>query len=101
MSGYVAVLVIHLHFPNAASLKGKRKDLQSVKALLRQRLGASVAEVEHQDTWQRSTLLASVVAGSPGRLDEAADRIEAWLDARFPEGVRVERIAVSVSDLQP
>jgi hypothetical protein len=30
-SGYVAVLVIELHFPQAGSLKSKRRELSSIK----------------------------------------------------------------------
>jgi uncharacterized protein len=37
-SGFVAVLVIDLHFPDAESLKAKRKELSSIKAQLRGRL---------------------------------------------------------------
>ena len=48
MAAYVALLVIHLHFPDAGSLKAKRKELASVKALLHQRHGLTVAEVDHQ-----------------------------------------------------
>ena len=48
-SGFVAVLVIDLHFPDAGSLKGKRKELSSIKAQLHGRLGAAVAEIDHQD----------------------------------------------------
>jgi uncharacterized protein len=47
--GFVAVLVIDVHFPDAGSLKGKRKELSSLKALLHQRLGVAVAETDHQD----------------------------------------------------
>ena len=53
-SGFVAVLVIDLHFPDAGSLKSKRKELSSIKAQLHGRLGAAVAEVDHQDLWQRA-----------------------------------------------
>ena len=63
-SGFVAVLVIDLHFPQAGSLKGKRKELSSIKAQLHGRLGAAVAEVGHQDLWQRSTLTAALTGGS-------------------------------------
>ena len=45
-SGFVAVLVIDLHFPDAGSLKSKRKELSSIKAQLHGRLGAAVAEVD-------------------------------------------------------
>ena len=41
-SGFVAVLVIDLHFPEAGSLKSKRKELSSIKAQLHSRLGAAV-----------------------------------------------------------
>ena len=97
--GFVSVLQIDLHFPEAGSLKAKRRELAPVKAHLRQRVGASVAEIGHHDLWQRSTLLAALVAGSAQPLDEAADRLEGWLDARFPAGVRVQRTVTSLEDL--
>jgi hypothetical protein len=99
-SGFVAVLVIDLHFPDAGSLKAKRKELSSIKAQLRGRMGAAVAEVEHQDKWQRARLTAAVTGGSLATLRGAADKIERWLDARWPEGVRVERLVASVEDLR-
>ena len=99
-SGFVAVLVIDLHFPDAESLKGKRKDLASVKAQLHTRLGAAVSEIEHQDTWQRATLAAAVTGGSLARLTAHADRIERWLESRFPDGVSVQRILTSIEDLE-
>jgi uncharacterized protein len=98
--GFVAVLVIDLHFPDAGSLKGKRKELASIKAQLHRRLGVAVSEVDHQDTWQRSTLSAALTGGSIGVLNAAADKIERWLEARWPDGVRVERIVASVEDLR-
>jgi uncharacterized protein len=97
--GFVAVLVIHLHFPDAGSLKGKRKELQSIKAQLHGRLGAAVAEIDHQDLWQRATLSAALTGGSFGRLQAAVDNLERWLQARWPDGVRVERVLTSVDDL--
>jgi uncharacterized protein YlxP (DUF503 family) len=98
--GYLAVLVIHLHFPQAGSLKGKRAELQSVKAHLRGRLGLSVAEVDHQDTWQRATLTAAMAGRSLSVLQESTDGVERWLEARFPQGVRVEKVLASVEDLR-
>ena len=49
-------------------------------------MGASVAEVDHQDTWQRSTLAVAFAEGSPGRCDEAADGVQRMLDATLPAG---------------
>ncbi len=99
-SGFVAVLVIDLHFPDAASLKGKRKELSSIKAQLRGRLGVAVAEVDHHDLWQRARLTAALTSGSLATLAAAADNVERWLLARCPDGVSVQRMVVSVEDLQ-
>jgi uncharacterized protein YlxP (DUF503 family) len=99
-NGFVAVLVIDLHFPDAASLKGKRKELSSIKAQLRGRLGAAVSEVDHQDLWQRARLTAALTSGSLATLGAAVDNVERWLDSRCPDGVRVERLVASVEDLR-
>ena len=40
---FVNVLTIELHFPDCASLKAKRRELQPVKAHLQGRLGAAIA----------------------------------------------------------
>jgi uncharacterized protein len=97
---FVAVLRIELFFPDAGSLKAKRAELKAVKAGLQQRFGVAVAEVAHQDTWQRSTLLASVCAGRERLAAEHCDALERWLDARLPQGVRVDRRMASWTDLE-
>jgi uncharacterized protein YlxP (DUF503 family) len=98
-SGFVAVLVVHLHFPDAGSLKSKRRELSSIKAQLHGRLGVTVAETAHHDLWQRATLTAALTGGTVPALSAAVDRIERWLDARWPEGVRVEHTLLSVDEL--
>lgn len=96
----MALLRVHLHFPEAHSLKAKRSEVNPVKAWLKQRLGAAVAEVGHRDVWQRSTLAVAVCGDSPRRCDEAADAICRYLDQRFPAGAHVERRLASWSDLE-
>ena len=98
--GFVAVLVIDLHFPDAGSLKAKRKELSSIKAQLQTRLGVAVSETGHQDLWQRSTLTAALTGGSLRVLAAAADEVERWVLARWPEGAAVERLVASVEDLR-
>jgi hypothetical protein len=99
-AAYVVLLRVHLTFPDVGSLKGKRAELNRVKALLRDKLGGSVAEVGHQDTWQRSTLAVAFAAGSPARCEQAADTVQRALDARLPQGARVERRVASWIDLE-
>jgi uncharacterized protein YlxP (DUF503 family) len=64
----VALLSIECHLPAARSLKDKRMVLQSVKGRLRN-LNVSVAEVEHQDLWQRARLAVVSVNTDHGHLD--------------------------------
>jgi hypothetical protein len=98
-AGYVAVLVIDLHFPESGSLKSKRKELSSIKAQLHGRLGVAVSETDHHDLWQRATLTAALTSRSVANLTVAADRVERWLEARCPECVHVRRTVMSVAEL--
>ncbi len=100
-SGFVAVLVIDLHFPEAGSLKAKRKELSSIKAQLHSRMGVAVSETAYQDLWQRARLVGALTGGSPRALAAAADKVERWLLARCPDGAQVERVLTSVEDLLP
>ena len=97
-SGYVAILAAELHFPEAGSLKGKRRHVASAKAQLANRFGASVAEVDHHDLWQRCSLTAAFVARDARAADELAARAEAWLAGQEWELVRAERTLVSPED---
>jgi uncharacterized protein len=49
-AAYVVLMRVHLTFPDVGSLKGKRAELNRVKAHLRDRIGAAVAEVGQQDS---------------------------------------------------
>jgi uncharacterized protein YlxP (DUF503 family) len=97
---FVMFLRVQLHFPQAGSLKGKRAELNRVKALLRERLHVSVAEVAHQDTWQRSTLAVAIAAGSASGAEHVADDVQRMLDSRLPQGALIERRLASWADLE-
>ncbi|MFN8162008.1 MAG: DUF503 domain-containing protein [Solirubrobacterales bacterium] len=97
MSAHLCLVEIRLHFGDVHDLKGKRKHLSSLKSQLRQRFGASVAETEGHDKWQRATLVCALVGGR-----EVADRADAlgrFAESRFPEGCSFERRLVSLEDL--
>ncbi len=97
-SGYVGILAIELHFPEAGSLKGKRSHVKSAKAQLQHRFGASVAEVDHHDLWQRTRLVMSCSAREVGELHELLDAADRWLHGQEWVVARVERRIVSVDD---
>ena len=94
-AGYVGILSVELHFPENHSLKGKRKELLSVKAQLQRRFGASVAEVDHHDVWQRARLTMACVAREHRDLQELLDDAERYLDRQAFELGQVEREVVT------
>jgi uncharacterized protein YlxP (DUF503 family) len=97
-AGYVGILAVELHFPEAASLKGKRKHVKSAKAQLQHRFGAAVAEVDHHDLWQRATLTVACVARGYRELAELLDDAERWLASQEWELSRCERTIVDPED---
>ena len=99
MSGYVALVLVHLHFPEAGSLKAKRKELASLKAQLQGRLCVSVSEVDHQDLWQRATLAVACTATTATGAEEAADRVERFVLARHPDGARFDTAVKAMEEL--
>ena len=97
-AGYVGILSVELHFPEAGSLKAKRKDLLSVKAQLQRRFGASVAEVDHHDLWQRARLTLSCVARGYAEAERLLDGAERYLAGQaFEVGLR-EREVVTLDE---
>lgn len=92
---FVCLIEIHLHLPDNASLKGKRKEISSLKAHLRQRFGAAVAETGHHDLWQRSILTAALVGRNASVVEDAAAKLERYVLSQFPDGVRLERGLIS------
>ena len=93
-TGYVGILCVELHFPDNRSLKGKRKYLKSARAQLHERFGASVAEVDHHDLWQRAGLTVACAAREHHELHELLDAVERYLGSRVFELLRAEREVV-------
>ena len=92
------ILSVELYFPDNASLKGKRKELLSVKAQLQRRFGASVAEVDHHELWQRGRITLSCVARGHREVEELLDGAERYLAGRAFELGLLERRVVSLDD---
>ena len=97
-TGYVGILSAELHFPDAHSLKEKRMHVRSIKAQLANRVGASVAEVDHHDVWQRAGVTLSCVAREHRELVRLLDEAERWLGGQAFELGLVRREIVSLDD---
>jgi len=58
----IGVLTLELRLENSHSLKEKRHVVESLKTRLRNKFNVAVAEIDHQDLWQRGTVAAVTVA---------------------------------------
>jgi uncharacterized protein YlxP (DUF503 family) len=96
---FVCLIEIELHLPDNGSLKGKRKEIVSLKAQLQRRFGAAVAETDHHDLWQRSTLTAALVGRTASIVDDAGVKLGRYVESQFPEGVLIQRTLISSEDV--
>ena len=96
--GWVGILSVELHFPESRSLKDKRMHLRSVKAQLQNRVGASVAEVDHHDTWQRARVTLSCVAREHREAVRLLDEADRWLHGQDFVVTLSERDVVTLDD---
>ena len=97
-TGFVGILSAELRFPDAHSLKAKRMHVRSAKAQLQNRFGASVAEVDHHDVWQRARISAACVAREHREVERLLDEAERWLRGQEWEVALAERLVIDPED---
>lgn len=95
-AGYVGILSVELFLPDNHSLKEKRRVLVSIKAQLAKRFGASVAEVDHHEVWQRARLTLACVGREHRDVQSLLDGAERYLAGQAFEVVFSEREVVTL-----
>jgi uncharacterized protein YlxP (DUF503 family) len=89
---HIGLLILEIHLPASSSLKDKRQALQSLQRRLRNRFNLSIAEVDHQELWQRATLAVVSVSGRREILDRLFDKIVSETERTVPgEVIRADR----------
>ena len=83
-----------LRVPGCTSLKEKRHVVKTLIASLRGTFNLAVAEVDHQDLWQRTAIGVSAVASERYHLTKVIHEVERHVE-RFP-GVELIDTAVSL-----
>ena len=71
----IALVTLEIHILDAQSLKDKRQVLRSLKDRLRAHYNVAVAELDHQDLWQRSRVGVVTLSGDRKHLEETAAQI--------------------------
>jgi uncharacterized protein YlxP (DUF503 family) len=72
----IGLLTLEIHIPDAQSLKDKRQVLRSLKDKLRHH-NVAVAELDHQDLWQRSRVGVVSISNDAKHLEEFLEAIAA------------------------
>lgn len=78
---HAAAVCFDLHVPESRSLKTKRAAIRPIVDTLRHRFHVSVAEVGHQDQWQRSAIAVAAVSGTHAQLRDVLDSVERFVAA--------------------
>ena len=71
----VGLLTLELHLTEAQSLKDKRQVLRSLKDRLRANFNVAVAELDFQDTWQRSVVGVVTLSNEEHHVEEALQKV--------------------------
>jgi uncharacterized protein YlxP (DUF503 family) len=71
----IGLLTLEIHILDAQSLKDKRQVIRSLKDRLRSHFNVAVAELAHQDTWQRSRVGVVSISGDSGHLEKSMAEI--------------------------
>jgi uncharacterized protein YlxP (DUF503 family) len=79
---FVGIVRIELHLPAATSLKDKRSVVRGLKDRIRN-MHAAVAEVDHQDLWQRAALGVAVVSGERRQVGEMLQSVRRLVEGTF------------------
>ncbi|MFY9531486.1 MAG: DUF503 domain-containing protein [Candidatus Acidiferrales bacterium] len=73
----IGLLTLQIHIPDAQSLKDKRQILRSLKDRLRGHFNVAVAELDHQDLWQRSVIGVVGISSDERHLERSMAEVAA------------------------
>lgn len=83
----VALERFDLRIPACGSLKEKRHVVKTLTNAIRSTFNVSVAEVDHQDLWQRTAIAVAAVSGEQHHarrvLHEVSKLVERWAEVEL------------------
>jgi uncharacterized protein YlxP (DUF503 family) len=72
----IGVLTLELRLEDSHSLKEKRHVVESLKNRLRHKFNVAVAEIDHQDLWQRAAVAAVTVSSDHVHAEKVLRSVE-------------------------
>ena len=67
----VGLLILEIHLPYAHSLKEKRFTVRKIQDRLRARFNVAVAELDHQESWQRAQIGIVSLSNDAAHLEQS------------------------------
>jgi uncharacterized protein YlxP (DUF503 family) len=72
----IGVLTLELRLEDSHSLKDKRHVIKSLQDRLRNKFNVAVAEIDHQDLWQRAVIAAVTVSSDHVHAEKVLRSVE-------------------------
>jgi hypothetical protein len=71
----IGLLTLEIHIPDAQSLKDKRQVVRSLKDRLRAHFNVAVAELDHQELWQRALVGVVTLSGEEAHVQQSLQTV--------------------------
>jgi uncharacterized protein YlxP (DUF503 family) len=81
----LGLLTIHLSIPGCQSLKEKRSRLKPLISRLQREFNVSVAEMEHQDSWQNAVLACAMITSDQAQTNRSLQKVVQWVESYWPD----------------
>ena len=72
---FVGILNVELFIPDSNSLKSKRYIIKSMKDRLKNRFNISIAEIDHSDKWQRTSLGIAFISNEKTHVESVLGKV--------------------------
>ena len=97
---FIGVARYEIFIPESTSLKDKRGVLRSITSVVTKKYNVSIAEVDHQDLWQRSALGISCVSGTMSQCRKVLQEVEKAVGRSALDGAEIVDRSIDVFALE-
>jgi uncharacterized protein len=93
---FIGMARYELFIPASRSLKDKRRVLKSISSVVRNKLNVSIAEVDHQDLWQRAAFGVACVSESMSHCRQVIQEVEKLISRAAVDGAEIVDRSIDV-----
>src|SRR5918992_4740702 len=97
---FIGMARYELFIPASTSLKDKRRVLKSISTIVRNKLNVSIAEVDHQDLWQRAAFGVSCVSESMSQCRRVMQEVEKLIGKTALDGAEIVDRSLEVISME-